>query len=348
MVSYIVVARLEPLLLSRQRYDYRMGEKYLIREVESARRMNVGVGLVLLSAFTFGLMPVLTKLAYAENLNLNTLLTIRFCLAAVVLWVIWLLRHEPPASTGQVTLPSLLPVVLMGAVAYVGQSFSYFTALSLISASFTGLLLYAYPPAVTLLAWILLRERITRRKIAALLCALLGIVLVLQLASSLLGGTGQDFSNLNAAGVAWGLAAAFIYSVYIVSGAIFARRFDPIFSSAVVITSAATVYVIWGAFSGTLRFDVTPTGWIIASVIALVCTVVAIVAFFAGLPLVGPSRAAILSTAEPAITVITATIVLQEQITLEQVAGGILIVASVFVLQSGSAEVKKNEAPNKV
>ncbi len=323
-----------------------MGEKYLIREVESWRRMNVGVGLVLLSACAFGLMPVLAKLAYAENLNLNTLLTVRFCLAAVVLWVIWLLRREPPTSTGRVTLASLLPVILMGAVAYVGQSFSYFTALSLISASFTGLLLYAYPPAVTLLAWIFLREQITRRKIAALICALVGIALVLQLTSSLLGGTGRDFGDLNVAGVAWGLAAAFIYSIYIVSGAIFTRRFDPIFSSAVVITSAAAVYAIWGAFSGTLRFDVTPTGWIIASVIALICTVVAIGAFFAGLPLVGPSRAAILSTAEPAITVITASIVLQEQITLEQIAGGILIVASVLVLQSGASEVKKYKMPD--
>jgi drug/metabolite transporter (DMT)-like permease len=328
-----------------------MGEKYLIQEVDGSRQGTKGVGLVLLSAASFGLMPVLAKLAYAENLNLNTLLTVRFCLAAVILWIIWLLRrppgHVPHAnSTGRITLRALLPVIMMGAVAYVGQSFSYFTALSLISASFTGLLLYAYPPAVTLLAWAFLREPITGRKIAALVCALLGIVLVLQLGSSLLGGREQDFGNLNAVGVAWGLAAALIYSVYIVSGAVFARGFDPLFSSAVVISSAAIVYLFSGAVSGTLNFDVTPIGWAIAGLIALLCTVVAIVTFFAGLPLVGPSRAAILSTAEPAITVITATIVLGEQITLEQIAGGLLIVASVFVLQSGSAQVEQNKVPN--
>ena len=324
-----------------------MGEKYLIQEVDGSRQATKGVGLVLLSATSFGLMPVLAKLAYAESLNLNTLLTVRFCLAAVILWVIWLLRRAPGFnSTGRITLKALLPVVLMGAVAYVGQSFSYFTALSLISASFTGLLLYAYPPAVTLLAWLVLREPITGRKIAALVCALLGIVLVLQLGSSLLGGKGQDFGNLNAVGVAWGLAAALIYSVYIVSGAVFARGFEPLFSSAVVISSAAIVYLFSGAVSGTLNFDVTPAGWAIAGLIALLCTVVAIVSFFAGLPLVGPSRAAILSTAEPAITVITATIVLGEQITLEQIAGGLLIVASVFVLQSKSAQIEQKKAPN--
>src|SRR5687768_16687725 len=146
--------------------------------------MNIGAGLVLLSAASFGLMPVLAKLSYAENLNLNTLLTVRFCLAAVVLWIIWLLRGVPPLAGERLTLNSILPVILMGAVAYVGQSFSYFTALSLISASYTGLLLYAYPPAVTILAWLFLRERITTRKVAALLCALVGIMLVLELVSS--------------------------------------------------------------------------------------------------------------------------------------------------------------------
>ena len=153
-----------------------MGEKYLNREAAIKRRMNIGVGLVLFSAGSFGLMPVLAKLAYAENLNLNTLLTVRFSLAAIVLWLIWLLRSAPASPTRPITFASLLPVILMGAVAYVGQSFSYFTALSLISASYTGLLLYAYPPAVTLLAWVFLLERITRRKIVALLCALVGIV----------------------------------------------------------------------------------------------------------------------------------------------------------------------------
>ena len=310
-----------------------MGDKYLIRDIDSGRSVNIGTALVLLSAASFGLMPVLAKLAYAENLNLNTLLAVRFSIAAVVLWIIWVLRSKPPSQNGRLTYGALLPVVLMGAVGYVGQSFSYFTALTLISASYTGLLLYAYPPAVTILAWLILRERITRRKLAALLCALAGIVLVLEFASSLFGGSGPDYSGLNPAGIAWGLAAAIIYSAYIIAGALFTRRLDPIFSSAVVITSAAAVYATWGALSGTFRFDVTPTGWVIAAVIALVCTVLAIATFFAGLPLVGPSRAAIFSTAEPAITVVSATIVLGEQVTWEQILGGILIMASVLILQ---------------
>jgi drug/metabolite transporter (DMT)-like permease len=55
--------------------------------------------------------------------------------------------------------------------------------------------------------------------------------------------------------------------------------------------------------------------------------------FFAGLSRIGPSRAAIVSTLEPAVTVALAAVILQENITLEQLAGGALILAAVIVLQ---------------
>ena len=58
------------------------------------------------------------------------------------------------------------------------------------------------------------------------------------------------------------------------------------------------------------------------------CTVLAILAFFAGLKRVGPSRAAILSTLEPVVTVLAAWIVLGETLSVVQFAGGALVLAS--------------------
>jgi drug/metabolite transporter (DMT)-like permease len=67
--------------------------------------------------------------------------------------------------------------------------------------------------------------------------------------------------------------------------------------------------------------------------IALVSTVVAVSAFFAGLRRVGPSEAAILSTFEPPVTVALAFLVLGERLTPVQLAGGALVLAAVIVLQ---------------
>ena len=62
-------------------------------------------------------------------------------------------------------------------------------------------------------------------------------------------------------------------------------------------------------------------------------TTIPVLTFILGLRMVGPSRAAIISTLEPAVTVMTAALVLGEHISLEQLLGGALILVSVLVLQ---------------
>jgi drug/metabolite transporter (DMT)-like permease len=299
--------------------------------------------MVLLSAVAFGLMPVFAKLAYADGVNLNTLLAIRFTLASASMWAIWAVARRRTRSAAE-NRPLLgtrvvFPLVALGAIGYVGQSFSYFTALNEISASATGLLLYTYPIMVTLLAFLVYREPLTPRKLFSLALASVGALLVLGIFSSLLGLGGPGLGTLRPSGVAWALAAAAVYSLYIIAGTRLTRDVSPLFASAVIITSAAAVYLLGGALSGTLRFDFSSPGWAWALAIALVSTSLAITAFFLGLPETGPSRAAIISTLEPAVTVFSAALVLGESVSPEQLLGGAFILVSVLVLQFRARQV---------
>ncbi|HVF98998.1 MAG TPA: DMT family transporter, partial [Chloroflexia bacterium] len=218
-----------------------------------------GALMVLLSAVAFGLMPVFAKLAFAQGVNLNTLLAIRFTLASASIWAIWAVAGRRTRTGAEVTAGTgasvVLPLVALGALGYVGQSFSYFTALNEISASATGLLLYTYPIMVTLLAFLVYREPLTRRKLVALALASVGALLVLGIFSSLLGLGGPGLGTLRPSGVAWALAAAGVYSLYIIAGTRLTRDVSPLFASSLIITSAAVVYVLWGGLAGTLRFD---------------------------------------------------------------------------------------------
>lgn len=314
-----------------------------MRPTEKERPSASGTLMLLVSAVAFGLMPVFAKLAYAEGINLNTLLAFRFTLASAGIWAIWSAmgrrtwtsvtapaagRKREPAWPGVV-----MPLLAMGALGYVGQSFSYFTALSQISASATGLLLYTYPLLVTLLAFLIYREPLTRRKVVALALASLGALLVLGIFSPSAGPGGAAPGTLSTGGVAWALAAAMIYSLYIIAGTRFTRGVSPLFASAVIISAAALVYLLWGAFLGELRFDFGFLAWVWALAIALVSTCLAITTFFVGLSETGPSRAAIISTMEPAVTVLTAALALGENISPQQLLGGALILVSVLALQ---------------
>ena len=128
----------------------------------SANRSAAGVALVIGSACCFGTLGVFGKVAYRLGLTTPQLLSYRFALAAVLLWLVAIVIRQgwPPRR-------SLFGLAIMGGVGYVGQSASYFSALHYIPVSTTALLLYTFPVAVTLLAWLLFRETLGWTKIAA-------------------------------------------------------------------------------------------------------------------------------------------------------------------------------------
>ena len=89
---------------------------------------------------------------------------------------------------------------------------------------------------------------------------------------------------------------------------------------------------IVGLASGSLRLGFEPAGWAWIAALGLGSTVVAISAFMAGLNLVGPATAAIVSTIEPVVTVVLAMAFFDERLGPVQVVGGILVLTAVILL----------------
>jgi drug/metabolite transporter (DMT)-like permease len=275
----------------------------------------IGVFLILISGISFGAAAIFARFAYEAGTDPITLLFLRFGIASICMILMMLVRRLP-LPRGQI----LLGLVLMGALGYVGQSFCYFTALTLVSAGLVALLLYLYPAIVTVLAMLILKDPISKWKTLALLFALIGTVLTI----GPVGG-GQPL------GIVLGLGAAFIYSVYILVGSKITKPGTAIQSSTVIITSAAVVFGVLIAIRGA-SFPTTFFGWSSVSALALISTVLAIVTFLAGLERVGPTNAATLSTIEPVVTVVLAALILDESITPLRILGGLMILLAVIIL----------------
>ncbi|MGI8686545.1 MAG: DMT family transporter [Acidimicrobiales bacterium] len=128
-----------------------------------------GVGLIAVSAASFGAMAIFARLAYDGGADITAVLFLRFAIAAPCMAVLLRLRGQP-WPRGRV----LAGLVAMGGIGYVGQSLSYFTALTLASASLVALLLYAYPAIVTVLSAVLFGVRLTPVRIGAPVLALAG------------------------------------------------------------------------------------------------------------------------------------------------------------------------------
>jgi drug/metabolite transporter (DMT)-like permease len=72
-----------------------------------------------------------------------------------------------------------------------------------------------------------------------------------------------------------------------------------------------------------------------------VSTVGAISLFFAGLRRAGPTKASILATVEPLVTVLLAFLVFGERLGAVQIAGGTLVLGAVLVLQARRLRLRR-------
>ena len=274
-----------------------------------------GAILVATSAAAFGALPIFARLAYAQGVDLYGILVPRFAIGAALLAMIAIVRglHWPRGST-------LAGTPALGGVGYTGQSFLYFSALQHADASLVALLLYSFPFIVAVLAVVFLKERLSAARVAALVAAAVGLVLTIG------GGRGTSL------GIALGLGAALVYAVYIVVGSRILREVDPIVSSCLICLAAAVSYGFIafgrGLAGAPVQWPATVQAWLPVAALAIIGTVLAIGAFFAGLQLLGPTPTSVLSTLEPVVSVTLAAVVLGERVGALQLLGGAVIVGT--------------------
>jgi drug/metabolite transporter (DMT)-like permease len=297
-------------------------ESFLMHRAGTIAPMrSSGTILCLASAAAFGAMGIFGKLAYDEGATVGTLLTARFGLAAVLFWVM-----ARPSELRALRLRDVAIALGLGAVGYAAQAGCYFSALQRIDASLLALVLYTFPAMVAAAAIALGRERVDGRKLVALTMASGGLSFVV---------AGAGAGALEPVGVALALAAAVIYTTYILVGDGVSRRVPARMLSTLVCTGAAATLAAGSAALGELRpGDVTVAGWGWLGCLAVVSTVVSISLLFAGLRRVGPTTASILSTLEPVATVVLAFLAFGETLSGVQLAGGALVIAAVLVMQA--------------
>lgn len=267
------------------------------------------------SATAFGAMAIFARFARDSGADVVTVLFLRFTIAAVLMSLVMLAtgRRWPGRRNAAI-------LAAMGGIGYVAQSFSFFSALDYASAGLVALLLYLYPFIVTVLGALFLGKRLTATRLAAVLTALAGTALTI--------GGGVSGQPL---GIALGVLAAVIYSVYILVGSRVMSEEAPLAAATVVMIAAALVFGALAGLSGP-AWPQGAQGWAAVTMIAVVSTVVAMVCFFAGLQRLGAADAATLSTLEPVVTFVLAALFLGEPILPNQLIGGAIILGAVIWL----------------
>ena len=280
---------------------------------------KLGIIVSLVSGSSFGTLAIFAKLSYSGGANIPTALFLRFVCAALIFWMYFLLKGEKIKYERTV----IVKLLMMGALGYGSMSAFFLLSASRIPASLTGMLLYLYPAMVTVVSVMLKEERFNLHKGLALTASFVGMLFVL----------GVSFENSDALGIIYGLCAPCVYTAYIVMGSRVVKNLEPLKATMYIMTGAAIAYTVFGLFSGTLSFVFSSFTWFMIAGIILISTIMAVVSFWWGVKLVGPSRASIISTVEPLVTVVLAWLVFGEVLTGIQLFGGGLIMLGVIIQQ---------------
>jgi len=276
--------------------------------------------LILVSAVSYGFMPIFARFAYGNGVGVQELLFIRFIIAFLLMGIFL-------GLTGRASIPSrnqFLVLLALGGIGYFLGSTFYFTALLYIPVSVVALVLYTYPAFVAAGSSVLGWERISVPVAFSLLLALVGLALV-----------ANPIFNVVVVGLLMALGAAITYTAYILVSTRVLKGLSSEVASFYVMGSAALSFGISGLLTRELHVMWNFEAWVWVILISIISTALAATTFFQGLKLIGPSRASILSTIEPITSVVAAFIFFNELLSITQWLGGLLILlAAIFAALS--------------
>lgn len=284
------------------------------------KRIN-GVFYAMLSASAFGVMPILAKVAYSGGANAITVLIFRFFFAAIMVAILMKIKRVK----FKITKKQFKDIFLYGGIGSAATCFTLFLSYNYMSVGLATTLHFIYPIVVTLLSFLIFKEKISKPKIIALLISAVGIYLLV----------GGGNAKVQFTGVFLALISGIFYSFYILGVAHSSINDMNVFCVTFYL-SLVTSFILIVSSLVTRSFVTNLKAYsVLAGIgIAFISTVIALMAFLKGVKIIGPSNAAVLSTLEPIVGLILGVIILHEKLTGVTIFGSILIFISVIIISA--------------
>lgn len=264
-----------------------------------------------------------------------TLIVLRFSLAILLMLLVGLLFRGHEVLGLQRVEKRDIPLFVLGGLF---QPFLYFifetyTYQSFASPTIAEAMLSTQPIMAPILAFIILREKVTRNNVVGILISTMGMLLLL-----LVG------ANNFALGNPWGVLLAIVTVSMSVGYTIILRRIPTRYSSLSIVFYVQLValvlfYAVWGGFDrqslqdtiAPLSADITPV--VAVGYLAVFASVTAFILFCYTVRQIGVTRANVFNNVRPVFTALLMWVIFDEQLPIWKWVGIIVIVIGLFISQ---------------
>jgi drug/metabolite transporter (DMT)-like permease len=278
----------------------------------------------LFAVTVWGASFVATRIAL-ESFNPFGLVAFRMLAAVVLLGVVVRAR-------GGRVLPAHrdLPVCLLLGVTLAGHLLIQAYGLQYTSAINTGWIIGFIPVTIALGAQLLRQQRLNATGWIGVAVGTGGVLTVTAVAP-------PDFAHAHL-GDLLQIASCFTWTIYTLAGAGPIARNGTLRVTAFAMGTAAVLVTLATFGSGVVAGPVTVRGLVALGFLGVVCSGVAYYVWFSASHDRGPTRIAALLYFEPFVTLVTAAALLHEAITPNAIAGGLIVLAGVWLVGRGASK----------
>ena len=285
-----------------------------------------------LSAILFGAIIIWGRFVLERGIPVETMLSIRFAIGALVLGAAILVTRRPMlAEPGE-----RFRLVMLALFGYAIEASIYFTATQHGTVASVTLLFFIYPVWVMLWARALGGRSPTGLTVVALVCAVLGAVIVV--------GTGTGLS-IDGVGVVLALATSLTYSGYLTGADRWIRRTNALTAAMWVSAGASAGLFVWATAVGHWELPSGAAEW--GPLVGMgLASGAAFFFLMEALNRIGAVRTAIISAMEPLAAAVLGFLFLDESVTAGVAAGGLLIlVGSVLASLARTPTSQEQQIP---
>lgn len=298
--------------------------------MESKKNSNIlGPVMVFFAGICWGVISVFIKGLTSFDYDSFDIMCFRSWASVVLMFIFFLMRDR---SLLKIKLRDIWMFIGTGIFSLTFFSYCYFTSIVRSGAAVAVVLLYTSPIFVMLMSSVVFKEKITLKKIVALILTFIGCVLVAGLI-----GTG---SRLSMGALLLGLGAGFGYALYSIFAGFAVKKYSSLTVTFYTFLFSGITLPIFRnpvALIGSVSVQVIP--WIVGT--SIICTVLPYLCYTWGLGKMEAGKAAVLVTVEPLVGAIIGILIYHEDANLFKLLGIVLIFSAVILLSLPNIKVKK-------
>ena len=291
----------------------------------SSRQKLVGILFALVAAIGFSAKAILVKLAYIDSVDAITLLALRMAFSLPFFLVVAAQANRNKHSLA-LTTRDKSAVIGLGLIGYYLASYLDFLGLQYISAGLERLILFLYPTMVVLISALVFKHKIGRTAWFALLISYAGIALVFLHDMHVLQHDAFTGSLLV-------FGSALAYAMYLVgAGHTIARIGATRFTAYVMTVACAACLLQFAVTHPVAALDLPVRVYGLSIAMAVISTILPAFLLAAAMRRIGSVHTSMIGSIGPVSTIFLAYVFLGERMSLEQIAGSVLVLAGVLMI----------------